>query len=84
VPLPEAQEGAPRSATLERTRIDGEGKLELLTTDGETWRSRDAGMQPPKSGQSMGIKPAGLGGYECSVSKWETFLCWRDKTARRG
>ena len=68
---------------MERTRIDGEGRLELRTTDGELWRSDDTGLQLPKSGQAMTIKPTGFGGEECRVSRWESFLCRQDKMRSR-
>ena len=80
VPLPGPSDEAPRAASIERARIDGEGRLELVTTDGETWRSQDTGLQLPKSGQAMSIEPAGLSTFECRVSKWESFLCRQDRS----
>ena len=80
MPLPGPSDEAPRAASIERARIDGEGRLELVTTDGETWRSQDTGLQLPKSGQAMSIEPAGLSTFECRVSKWESFLCRQDRS----
>ncbi len=83
VPLPTAGTGEARDVTLGRTRIDGEGRLELVTTEGETWRSRDPGLELPRTGQTMNIQPADLGGYECRVSRWEAFLCRPDRPGVR-
>ena len=77
--LPARHDDAPREVTLEKARIDGEGRLELVATDGETWRSQETGLQLPRSGQAMSIEPAGLSTFECRVSKWESFLCRQDR-----
>jgi hypothetical protein len=75
--LPAGPEAPEAALTVASARIDYDGKLRVVTSDGSAWRSQDVGVALPKPGQAIVVKAAVMGGYECRLGKWDSFLCTR-------
>ena len=71
---------------LARVVDRGDGRLELVTTDGAVWRQVERGaIRPvPAAGGAMSVEKAALGSYLCATGKWVTFRCERLAPDRLG
>jgi hypothetical protein len=79
LPAPVPRSEQKLDAVLADARVDGEGKLVLLTSEGAVWREveSDPVLPPPRPGQPLAIEKASLGGYVCRLGRWVAFRCLR-------
>jgi hypothetical protein len=79
LPAPVPRSEQKLDAVLADARVDGEGKLVLLTSEGAVWREveSDPVLPPPTPGQPLAIEKASLGGYVCRLGRWVAFRCLR-------
>ncbi len=76
---PDAPDG---ELTVTKSQIDYDGRVLIVTSDGQRWRSQDIGAPRAKVGQPITISSNIIGASECHVSKWESYLCVPDGTQR--
>ncbi len=64
---------------LTRVAIEGNGKLMLMTSEGQIWEQTDSEpiRSMPKPGYVMPVHRGRLGGYFCDVSKSQQVRCSR-------